>query len=111
MFCYPKSFSSSVITNNESVVSRHYMETTNQPLNLHASHTPQTIGESLVIIQGVNSQRILLKNYCRQWSSQMSVAYENQDMGAKSAQEDVLSCIRLRLVKLRFNFTCVLKVS
>ena len=43
------------------------------------SHMSAMIGESLsVIIQGENSQRILLmSNHC-QWSSPMSATYENQ---------------------------------
>ena len=40
------------------------------------------IGESLsVTIQGENSQRILLMSSHKQWSSPISVTYENQAIG------------------------------
>ena len=43
------------------------------------SHMSAIIGQSLsVTIQGESSQRILLMSAQRQWSSPMSVTYENQ---------------------------------
>ena len=44
-------------------------------------HISSKVGDSLsVIIQGENSQRILLMNNHRQWNSPISTTYENQTL-------------------------------